>query len=820
MATETAEAATAINLKVLSPSTEVQGDIHLPDLPISLTLKELRDRIQNEIPSRPATERMRLIYRGRALSRETDTLSDVLGLDNVRTSKDHTLHLVLREQTPISTVSSPGPASAQRSSSVPPNPFRPGQTPPHVGLPPTNPFRAIPESRPSSQPQLPSRVHPPHPLHAPPHHHHNHPPPHQYGSPVPIPVRVQLAPAPAQMNPSTTHPQEGRSRSGTPVQGVSRQMTPVVVPPGAILAPAGGLPATHTLRTDTGVGPNGEHVTVTRIFNNANVPLPAPVPAHPLLPRPFPHPPGFPQTARFPAPPTGGSVDQHLVRARNGLDTARQEMNNVRILLLQTPGQAPPNHPPAWRMEQIRNHMLNHTQGLNQLQQGLTSLTLEPTMANNQEIAQLARAANELREIAESVNAMLDPARTANTSHGPSASEQPATAARSATAPSTTLSTGPAGPNPEAATNRESNANVPSTETRPELFILSSPQGPVGILFDQGGTYTTAPMVNTLPFQAFTQQFASNRQLLANLGQQFTQNMAQNLQPLGAVGNVQNQGAAAADRAVAQGNTQNQAPNQNQDVGQAAAAGAAAPNIVPGQQGQQAPPDRLALWAGHAWLMFKLAVFVYIFGGPFGWYRPIFLGLASIVIYLFQIGLFDDRVREIRGHFEALLPMGENNNNNNGGAARANAQAGDRAGQRGQLEPDQNLSPEQAALRMVQQRQEQRQGWMRQSIRSVERAFALFVASLWPGVGEGMVRAQEERARAERAAEEERLRREEEERKKKEEEEEEEKKEAEEGAAGPSAEEKGKGKARQEVGNNEGVGDAGEGSSSSVVGAT
>lgn len=83
MASDGAEGATAINLKVLSPSTEVQRDINLLDLPISLTLKELRERIQNEIPTRPAPERMRLIYRGRALARETDTLSDVFGLDNV-----------------------------------------------------------------------------------------------------------------------------------------------------------------------------------------------------------------------------------------------------------------------------------------------------------------------------------------------------------------------------------------------------------------------------------------------------------------------------------------------------------------------------------------------------------------------------------------------------------------------------------------------------------------------------------------------------------------------------------------------------------------
>jgi hypothetical protein len=47
-------------------------------------------------------------------------------------------------------------------------------------------------------------------------------------------------------------------------------------------------------------------------------------------------------------------------------------------------------------------------------------------------------------------------------------------------------------------------------------------------------------------------------------------------------------------------------------------------------------------------------------------------------------------------------------------------------------------------------------------MRTIERSFAIFVASLWPGIGERMVHAQEERIRAERAAEEERQKQEEE----------------------------------------------------------
>jgi hypothetical protein len=81
MAEETGAPA-AINLKVLSPSTEVPGDINLPELPANTTVRELRLRIQDAIATRPATDRMRLIYRGHVIVNDTDTLTDVFGADN------------------------------------------------------------------------------------------------------------------------------------------------------------------------------------------------------------------------------------------------------------------------------------------------------------------------------------------------------------------------------------------------------------------------------------------------------------------------------------------------------------------------------------------------------------------------------------------------------------------------------------------------------------------------------------------------------------------------------------------------------------------
>jgi hypothetical protein len=73
-----------INLKVLSPSTEVEGGVNLANVPTTTTIRELRSRIQDAVPSKPGPERMRLIYRGRVVANDADTLTDVFGAENVQ----------------------------------------------------------------------------------------------------------------------------------------------------------------------------------------------------------------------------------------------------------------------------------------------------------------------------------------------------------------------------------------------------------------------------------------------------------------------------------------------------------------------------------------------------------------------------------------------------------------------------------------------------------------------------------------------------------------------------------------------------------------
>lgn len=76
----------AVNLQILSPSVGVNRPLLFPDLPAVTTIKQLKDRIRQALPLRPADENQRLIHRGRALLRESDSLLDVFGADAVRTA--------------------------------------------------------------------------------------------------------------------------------------------------------------------------------------------------------------------------------------------------------------------------------------------------------------------------------------------------------------------------------------------------------------------------------------------------------------------------------------------------------------------------------------------------------------------------------------------------------------------------------------------------------------------------------------------------------------------------------------------------------------
>jgi hypothetical protein len=92
MAEMTADAASktpSVKLQLVSPSAGINQRLMFSDLPPSTTLKQLRERVRNVVPSQPADDHQRLIHRGRLLTREDDTLQDVLGSAAVSSAVSH-----------------------------------------------------------------------------------------------------------------------------------------------------------------------------------------------------------------------------------------------------------------------------------------------------------------------------------------------------------------------------------------------------------------------------------------------------------------------------------------------------------------------------------------------------------------------------------------------------------------------------------------------------------------------------------------------------------------------------------------------------------
>lgn len=108
-----------VNLQVLSPSVGVNRPLLFPDLPAVTTIKQLKDRIRQALPLRPADENQRLIHRGRALLRESDNLLDVFGADAVSSvpfiMPTSTLELACVELTKVPLITASNPRTANHS---------------------------------------------------------------------------------------------------------------------------------------------------------------------------------------------------------------------------------------------------------------------------------------------------------------------------------------------------------------------------------------------------------------------------------------------------------------------------------------------------------------------------------------------------------------------------------------------------------------------------------------------------------------------------------------------------------------------------------
>lgn len=292
---------------------------------------------------------------------------------------------------------------------------------------------------------------------------------------------------------------------------------------------------------------------------------------------------------------------------------------------------------------------------------------------------------------------------------------------------------------------------LPST---PEVYLLSSPAGPYALLLSPFGLYggalpsTTLPSFSNLPHPNMNQPFAPQ-------GQPSNPNP-----PTYASPNSQLQGQQPPP-APAPGNltlAQAQQAHQQQQQQQ--------------QNNQARDLVRIILpLGGHLWLLIRLFGFVYFFTAGGGQRRAILLGICAFLVFIAQTGVFRPMFQAvwdpIRRHAEGLIPLQPLQNQQQhqrhqqhqqgriegGGAghqhadAEANAPAGEQERANERRRQNAEPTPEQMADRLLRER---REGsiWRR-----AERAAALFIASLVPGIGERHIAARDA-AEARRLAEE------------------------------------------------------------------
>ncbi|KAL6720412.1 hypothetical protein ACLMJK_002334 [Lecanora helva] len=257
------------------------------------------------------------------------------------------------------------------------------------------------------------------------------------------------------------------------------------------------------------------------------------------------------------------------------------------------------------------------------------------------------------------------------------------------------------------------------------VYVLSSPSGPQALLISPTGRYSAPwqfPSISPLPPSSFIQHHSQELP---------SQTQSSSLRgPVGA--HQPTSSANQIQRAV----QQNAAP---------AHAAPAHHEHLQQQQQQQANQARdilriLLPLGGNLWLLVRLFGFVYFFTAGAGWRRTILLGLVACLVFVAQTGVFRPVIQgmwePIRRHAEGLVPLAGAERE---GTDRAGANANAGAVQRPHREP----TPQEAAERLLQEREQRDVNFLRQSFRRVERAVALFVASLVPGVGERHIAARE-----------------------------------------------------------------------------
>ncbi|KAK8177703.1 hypothetical protein IWX90DRAFT_27226 [Phyllosticta citrichinensis] len=774
-----------IDVRVLSPIPEAEGGINFPSLPPSTTVRELKLKIRDALPSHPAPERMRIIYFGRVVQ-DSMGLGNVFHEENLQsTGRRGNLHMVLSE--------------APRSSTAPPNAAHP--------LP--RPHAATATQRPQSQPPRADRLPDPapnglpnpiqqamhqaiHAIHAGP----MAPPP---GGPVPphihfgqaAPNHNQEAAAEAlramdqvfRPRPPTHgrpfqeiyRPLDGGQTNG-PQQGAQSSDLPSAVDAteqawrrlfASNRQRAGGDHAgeqenrtRYTVEASFAAAPpNAAGLPPVPIAYSSNMPMHAPGQRSMVFSVPQ-HPAGTPIAANIPlgpqaamaivAGPPHAHSDFLLQQIQGNMSTCQSHVLRINEELFPTGTSSfdvaslTPD-----RFQRAATQLERVNLLLNSIHVAIHALVSTPEGSRSREVLTLQmeneRMRSMTRRLIQSMGHHITSRRRATNGEAPT--ERPNPQADHPTdipTPMTGL---------RASTGTPQAGTVPvgaQRQPRPNAYQLIAPDGTRSILYSAQPTF-----VNVSPGEWYENM--AYQRALRDLVQLLTQNQGQPIDTSAVL--QQNRALAALAQVPLAGDQVGELdairallgrPAQQGQPAQPAQAPVAEPAPVPAQ-GPEAGPGNAAVPLGaiaaHFWLLLRIFGMLWLFSGS-GWRRTLMMAFCGLVVYVFQAGIFGavlgDRIDGFRRHFEALVGVppqpgaqAGNGQNPNDGHQEANA---DEAPRRRRREP----SPEEVAQRILREREDQRRTWFRDTIQGAERLVALFVASLWPGLGERMVAAREE----------------------------------------------------------------------------
>ena len=177
--------------------------------------------------------------------------------------------------------------------------------------------------------------------------------------------------------------------------------------------------------------------------------------------------------------------------------------------------------------------------------------------------------------------------------------------------------------------------------------------------------------------------------------------------------------------------------------------------------GANANNDVLPTIMSRIWTFIKLYFVIFMFTEPGTWFRWICLFVAVLVSAMPSTNVFRGFTARLQTHIDGLVvppaaPAPPVRQQIEGQRQQGDAPADGRrpnSGSRRQDEPD----PAATAARLVQEHRQRHPNVLRDTFEWVERGFALFVASLIPGVGERHIRAREEARREHERLERERI---------------------------------------------------------------